>query len=192
MNIIKVLFFILFSVSFLQAQDETNQPSAEELSNSQASNGFLDAFYTGADAPITTPAPQAGENLFFTLFRIVFITGLLGFLTWLVLKFFFRKNTLLLSHESSPIEVISLVPAGLGVYFVVAKLNNIYYLLSLSSDGMTLIDKITDKETADFLEIHKAQPKEGAFTDLLQNLPEGKSRKALEFLRSQIDRLRNK
>ncbi|MGL5722442.1 MAG: flagellar biosynthetic protein FliO [Brevinema sp.] len=191
MNIIKVLFLLLFSISSLQAQDTTNQPAPEAVSNTQESNGFLDAFYTGEDAPIATPAPQ-GENIFFTLLRIAFITGLLGFLTWLVLRYFFRKNTLSFSQDNPPIEVVSLVPAGMGVYFMVAKLNNIYYVLSLSSDGMTLIDKITDKETIDFLEIHKAQPTEGSFTDLLQKVPEGKSRQALEYLRGQIDRLRKK
>lgn len=187
----KLIFIFILLTAPLNAQSNTNAPAALSNTNGVSNAGFLDAFYTGQDAQ-AAPPPRAGENIFFTLIRIVFITGILGFLTWLVLKYFFRKNAVSISSAASPIEVLSTKPAGLNVFFVVAKLHSQYYLLSLSADGLRLIDKIEDKETIDFLEINKDVPAETKFVDLLDTLPEGKPKKAMEFLRGKIDQLRKK
>lgn len=191
----KLALIFIFMAAPLAAQsnqaDNPDVPGDTALSNGLSNTGFLDAFYAGQNATNQAPA-AAGENIFFTLMRVVFITGILGFLTWLVLKYFFRKNTVAVSSAGSPIEILSTTPAGLNVFFVVAKLHSQYYLLSLSTEGLRLIDKISDKETIDFLEINKDVPVDTKFVDLIEKMPEGQPKKAMEFLRSKIDQLRKK
>ncbi|MGL4367074.1 MAG: flagellar biosynthetic protein FliO [Brevinemataceae bacterium] len=197
----KILYIIFL---FLLTTSETHTQEAVEVSNIQTENvlenisntsdsnnpGFLDAFYTGTNNTIVEPEQESG---IFILLRIMLITGMLGLLTWVIIKFFFRKNVLPSTGENI-IEILATVPAGAGVYFLVAKLGNLYYLTSLSPDGIRLLDKITDQEAIDFIELNRSTslPQNVKFIDLLEQLPEGKAKKALEFLRDQIDKLKQK
>ncbi|MGL4676239.1 MAG: hypothetical protein ACRCWI_01050 [Brevinema sp.] len=186
-----IIVSILLIIGFAQrsyAQEQTNT----DITNTIESNaGFLDDFYLGVD----TPAPPIEtESPVLTLFRIALITGTLAFLTWVMIRFFFRRNTLSISTEGKSIEILATIPAGLGSYFLVAKLHSLYYLFSLSNDGLRLLDKITDQEAIDFIELNRVQtlPQDIQFVDLLDKLPEGAPKKALEFLREKINYLKKK
>ncbi|MGL5956970.1 MAG: hypothetical protein ACRC0X_10320 [Brevinema sp.] len=182
-----ILLYIILILSFpqqLQSQEQTNM--------GETNIGFLDDFYLGVDAE--TPPPIETESPVVTLLRIVLITGVLAFLTWIMIRFFFRRNTLSISTEGKSIEILATIPAGLGSYFLVAKLHNLYYLFSLSNEGLRLLDKITNQEAIDFIELNKVQtlPQDIQFVDLLDNLPEGAPKRALEFLREKINYLKKK
>jgi len=199
-KIIFITLFLLIStpLSFTQNNTDTiesnNNTPESTISNATETNdvGFLEDFYTGSDSQ-NTPETDI-ESPAMTLLRIFLITGILAFLTWILLKFFFKRNALSLSTAGQSIEVLATVPAGLGSYFVIAKLSNLYYLCSLSNDGLRLLDKISDQEAIDFIELNKAQtlPQDIKFVDLLESLPEGQPKKALEFLREKITNLKSK
>ncbi len=152
-------------------------------------NGFLDSFYSAPESESTAELAESPAMLFF---RIIFITAVLAFLSWVVIRYFFGRNTLALSTEGKSIEILATVPAGLGSYFLVAKLHNLYYLFSLSNEGLRILDKISDKETIDFIELNKAQtlPQDMKFTDLLNSFPEPKE--AVDFLKEKLNNLRKK
>ncbi len=195
MKIFFIIFFFILNISSTFAQEILSNVAIgdEIISTTNPSNlGFLDDFYVGTDA-VETPTVET-ESPAMTLLRIAIITGILAFLTWIVLRFFFRRNALSLSTAGKSIEVLATIPAGLGSYFVIAKLSTLYYLCSLSNDGLRLLDKITDQEAIDFIELNKAQtlPQDIQFVDLLENLPEGKTKNALEFLREKVDQLKKK
>lgn len=189
---------ICFAMLYSQETTSTNLTNDNDsLSNNLANNtntitnGFLDDYYLGTDDETST---IEAESPITTLIRIMLITGILAFLTWVIIRFFFKRNMLSISTEGKSIEILATIPAGLGSYFLVAKLHTIYYLFSLSTDGLRLLDKITDQEAIDFIELNKVQtmPHDMQFVDLLDNLPEGKPKQALEFLREKIDHLRKK
>ena len=193
-KIIFITLFLLFSSSLFFTQDTTN-PNDSPLTNAPkdtTNSEFLDNFYVGVDS-INTPDTDT-ESPAMTLLRVLSITGILAFLTWILLKFFFKRNALSLSTAGHSIEVLATVPAGLGSYFVIAKLSSLYYLCSLSNDGLRLLDKISDQEDIDFIELNKTQilPQDIKFVDLLESLPEGQPKKALEFLREKITNLKKK
>ena len=196
-KIISITLFVLMFAPLSFTQNNTNTIESNNIdptiTNTTDTNaGFLEDFYTGADST-NTPDTNT-ESPAMTLLRIFLITGILAFLTWMLLKFFFKRNALSLSTAGQSIEVLATVPAGLGSYFVIAKLSNLYYLCSLSNDGLRLLDKISDQEAIDFIELNKAQtlPQDIKFVDLLESLPEGKPKQALEFLREKIDNLKGK
>lgn len=187
-----IILFILFgNINFAQEiVSDTNDTT--NIINENTNTNFLGQFYDGADAQINNT--QETESVGLIFLRILLITGILAFLVWIVLKFFFRKNALSLTHAGKSIEILATVPAGLGAYFVITKLGNLYYLMSLSNDGLRLLDKITDQEAIDFIELNKEDtiPQDIKFVDLLTKLPEGKPKQALEFLREKIDQLKHK
>jgi hypothetical protein len=80
----------------------------------------------------------------------------------------------------------------MGSYLQIIKVGATYYLLSLSSEGARLIDKITDKETIDFIELNKdsMKPRQVKFFDILTFFPKGMKVDKLDYLKSQKDRLR--
>ncbi|SFB69029.1 hypothetical protein SAMN02745150_00235 [Brevinema andersonii] len=178
---------IFFSVS-MYAQDISTNASTLEPSN-ESNTGFLDAFYEGEDAVLEE---QKNENTALILFRIVFITVVLGFVTWLIIRFFFKDSQPTISRMNNSIEVLATIPAGLGNYFVIAKLYQSYYFLSLGTDGLRMLDKISDRETIDFIELNRENTlaHDTKFVDLLEKMPDGVPKKALEFLREKIDKLR--
>ncbi len=184
------LFLLLLLISTPIISQEVS-PELETTNTTELStNRFLDDYYLGTDAPDVVQTESAGM----TLLRIMLITGVLAFLTWVVIRFFFKRNALSISTEGTSIEILATVPAGLGSYFVIAKLHTLYYLFALSADGLRLLDKISDQEAIDFIELNKAQtlPHDVQFVDLLENLPEGKPKQALEFLREKINYLKKK
>lgn len=196
-KLVIILYFlcIINIHSTLFSQDNTNVSEielTEELTNTNTGNSFLEQYYATNDTNITVE--QTTESPAITFIRILLITGILAFLTWIILRFFFRRNALALSSDGKSIEVLATIPAGLGAYFLIAKLNNLYYLFSLSTDGLRLLDKITDQEAIDFIELNKADtiPQDIKFVDLLEHLPEGRPKKALEFLRDKISDLKKK
>lgn len=196
----KIKYITLLFISIIYTNTGFSQENIEEQTNSGETNiievadsGFLDNFYIDTNTVSTEPVTNE-ESPAMTLLRIALITGMLGFLTWITLRFFFRRNALSLSTDGKSIEVLATIPAGLGSYFLIAKLSSLYYLFSLSSEGLRLLDKITDQEAIDFIELNKAQtlPQDIKFVDLLDNLPDGKPKAALEFLREKINHLKKK
>lgn len=178
---------IFFSIS-VNAQDMSTNSPILEISN-DSNTGFLDEFYEGGEA---VPEEQKNENAAWLLFRIVFITAILGFITWFVIRFFFGGNQPAISRMNHSVEVLATIPAGLGNYFVIAKLYQTYYFLSMGTDGLRMLDKISDRETIDFIELNREDTllHDTKFVDLLEKMPDGAPKKALEFLREKIDKLR--
>jgi len=191
MNKIAILILILMIPNIITSQDTDTPATNTNITNQK---GFLDDFYIGTDAETTNTTILKEESPAIIILRIAFITGILGFLTWIILRFFFKRNTLALSTTGKSIEILATIPAGLGSYFLIIKLNKLYYLMSLSTEGVQLLDKLTDQETIDFIELNKADmlPQDIKFVDLLSHLPEGKPKKALEFLREKIDQLKKR
>ncbi len=187
-----LLLFLLISTPIISQESEVVEDTSIDTQLTNEDSGFLDDYYIGTDSQ--APVPLQTESAGMTLLRIALITGILAFLTWVVIRFFFKRNALSISTEGTSIEILATVPAGLGSYFVIAKLHTLYYLCSLSADGLRMLDKISDQEAIDFIELNKAQtlPQDMQFIDLIENLPDGKPKQALEFLREKINYLKKK
>ena len=115
-KIISIALFLLIFTTLSFAQNNTNIIESTNTSESTITNtnapdtnaGFLEDFYTGSDS---TNTPETDiESPAMTLLRIFLITGILAFLTWILLKFFFKRNALSLSTAGQSIEVLATVP----------------------------------------------------------------------------------
>ncbi|MGL4394370.1 MAG: flagellar biosynthetic protein FliO [Brevinema sp.] len=191
-KIITLLMILTISLSFAQENISNNIDNTNIVDTEEApAEEFLGAYYDGAP---TTVAETENESFGWAFLRLLFISGILGFLIWIVVKFFFGRNTISMTRANKSLEIIATVPAGLGSYFLIVKLGTLYYLVSLSNDGLRLLDKITDQEAIDFIELNKedAIDEDVKFVDLLTKLPEGTPKKALEFLRDKVDQLKKK
>ncbi|MGL4388181.1 MAG: flagellar biosynthetic protein FliO [Brevinema sp.] len=189
----KIIYFLIILISPLVfSQDNISNTTDINITESNTTTSFLGEFYDGGN-PQTTPTLQ-NESIGLAFLRMLIIAGILGFLLWIIVKFFFGRNTISMTRANKSLEIIATVPAGLGSYFLIIKLGTLYYLVSLSNDGMRLLDKITDQEAIDFIELNKEDiiDEDTKFVDLLTKLPEGTPKKALEFLRDKIDQLKKK
>ncbi|MGL4562062.1 MAG: flagellar biosynthetic protein FliO [Brevinema sp.] len=191
----KMIFLLMIISSFTFSQETlSNSNNTSNIADTvDRPTNFLDEFYDGNNNSSPTETPK-NESIGFAFLRMLIISGILGFLIWIIIKFFFGRNTISMTRANKSIEIIATVPAGLGSYFLIVKLGSLYYLVSLSNDGLRMLDKITDQEAIDFIELNKEDPinQDVKFVDLLSKLPEGKPKKALEFLQEKINQLKKK
>lgn len=177
------------------AQTVPNTVPTNTLQVTNATNGgqnFLQQFY-GDNTNAPNRRAANGPSPFWSAVKVIFFTALFGVAAYFIIKFLVAKTGLPATEDDNLLELILSKPAGLGNYLEVMKLGSVYYLLSVSSDGLRLIDKITDKETIDYIELNKEKlkPKDsGKFFDILTFFPSFKKIDKLGFLKGQKDKLK--
>lgn len=184
------LFFLIFQlVSSVGLFAETNGGVRTSLSNT---NGAYLADLYGDTTNIQKPKTVKTGSSFFGVLKVLFLTALFGFLAYLVVRFVVKQSGLPTTEDQKFVEIIANHAVGLGNYIEIVQVAGQYYLLSISSDGVRLIDKITDKEQIDTIEFNKEalKPKSTRFFDLIPNLPKHLKKDKLAFLKSQKDRLK--
>jgi len=184
--ILIVLLTVTFSNFTFTKTNATN--TTIEETNIQT-NQFLEQFYRNEDEKnrkkIKTPNP------FFTTIKVLFYLFILGGGGFLLVRWFIKKTSIPQSEDSQFVEVILTKMIGLNAYIHVVKILNEYYILSQSNE-LRLIEKITNKETIDFIELNKEKmkPKDSKFIDILGNIPSFKKIDKFEFLKSQKEKLK--
>lgn len=184
------IFALLFFLSLVITPFTYADTGSQELTSAN-SEGFLDQYYAPEN---TTPSDLPKKNSSaLALLKVIFITLILVLLTWGLIKLMFYKQ-LSFTADNHFIEILTTVPAGLGSYLLIVKLYSLHYLCALSHQGLTLIDKITEKEVIDFIDLNKSkmQAPNTNFIDLLSNLPMKSPTKAMDFLKNTIKDLKNK
>ncbi|MGC8765818.1 MAG: flagellar biosynthetic protein FliO [Brevinematia bacterium] len=169
------LLVMCFSLSFGEVTNTTNQ--------------FLEEFYRGEETKerqrIKTPNP------FVTTLKIILYIGILGGGAFLLVRWFVKKTSIPQSEDSQFVEVILTKMIGMNSYIHIVKIINDYYILSQSNE-VRLLEKITDKERIDFIELNKEKmkPKDVKFIDILGNVPSFKKTDKLGFLKTQKEKLK--
>lgn len=160
-----------------------------EVTNSSNTTQFLEEFYRGEERvekqKIKTPNP------FITTLKIILYLGVLGGGAFLLVRWFVKKTSIPQSEDSQFVEVVLTKMIGMNSYIHIVKIINDYYILSQSNE-IRLIEKITDKETLDFIELNKdkMKPKDVKFVDILGNIPAFKKSDKLGFLKTQREKLK--
>jgi len=178
--------YVAFSIFFLSTFSFPQQTNQANETNTQ----FLEQFYRGEEErgkeKVKTPNPL------WTGLKVIFYLAILGGGGYLLIRWIISKGSIPQTEDSKFIELILTKSIGLNSYIHIVKIINDYYILSQSQDGIKLIEKITDKETIDFIELNKEQmkPKEVKFIDLIGNLPSYKKVDKIAFLKSQKERLK--
>jgi flagellar biogenesis protein FliO len=185
----KCLFVLALMLSlpavFVYSQ-QSNANSAE------TNTKFLQEFYDKDETSSTRPRNAAPPNPVWTAIKVLLYTGVFGAAAYFIVRFIISKGALPATEESELVELILTKPLGMGAYVQVIKVGNSYYLISLSSNGVKVMDKIEDKETIDFIELNKEKikPKQTKFFDILSYLPLQKKTDKMDFLKIQKDRLK--
>lgn len=182
------LSLMIPALSFAQTAAATNST----LTNgTNAGQGFLQEFY-GNGGTNAAARRTATPSAFWSAVKVIFFTALFAVGAYFLIKFLVTKSGLPATEDDKLLEIVLSKPAGLGNYLEIIKLGPTYYLISVSSDGLRLMDKIEDKETIDYIELNREQlrPKEGKFFDLMSFFPKFKKIDKLGFLKKQKDKLR--
>ena len=176
-----LLVIVMVTASVVGYTEETNRET----------NGFLDKFY---QEETQKEAPKAvGEGWGWVVLRIFFYTASFAVGGFFLVRYLVKKSAIETTDDASFIQLIALKQTGLGGYLEVVKVGANYYLLSRSGDGgLRLIDKITDKETIDYIELHKDQlrPKPQEFMNLMEMFSFVKRVDRTKYLQSQKDKLK--
>lgn len=167
------------------------QTATNSVTNTNGGQAFLQQFY-GEGTNAAQQRPAGGPSPFWSTVKVIFFTALFGAAAYFIIRFLVSRSGLPATEDDNLLELILSKPAGLGSYLEIMKLGPTYYLLSVSSEGLRLIDKITDKETIDYIELNKEKlkPKDGKFFDLMSFFPSFKKIDKLGFLKGQKDRLK--
>jgi hypothetical protein len=188
---IKVIFtlLILFFTASAGYTDATN--SGKTNASSSASSPYLSQFYSSASAPESNNFTNQPSPLWTFIKSIAFIM-IFAAAAYLLIRYLAKKGGLPATADEKLVETVMTKFIGMGSYLQIVKVGATYYLLSLSTDGARLIDRITDKETIDFIELNKddMKPKQTKFFDILTFFPKGKSLDKIDFLKNQKDRLK--
>lgn len=185
-----ILLFAAILVSVVPAFAQNVQTNAN-VTNASQTNGstFLQEFYnTGNNNQTETKTVSP----FWSVVKVIFFTALFGFLAYFIIKLIVSKNKLPSTSDEKFVDVIMTKSLGYGNYVILLQLGPAFYLLSMSGEGVRLIERIEDKEVLDFIDLHKEdmRPKEKPFFDLLTVFPAIKKVDKLGFLKSQKDRLK--
>ncbi|OHD55488.1 MAG: hypothetical protein A2Y33_11810 [Spirochaetes bacterium GWF1_51_8] len=153
-------------------------------------NVFLAEFYEGSAT--NQGAEAGGASSFWSIVNIILYTAIFGVVAYFVVRLIVRKSALPVSEDKQVVDIILTKTMGLSSYLQIVKIGKAYYLFSLGSDGLKLLDKIEDKETIDFIELNRdsLKPKETKFFDILSFFPPGKKIDKLDFMRQQKDKLK--
>lgn len=182
-------FFLFLSLSGFSQQTNINSSNNPSNTNNKP---FLQDYYE-QDKPtndknknISTPNPL------WTAVKIILYIGVFGVAAYFLIRFLVSKGALPATADEKIIETILTKSIGMGSFLQIVKVGTSYYLLSLSSEGARLIDKITDQETIDYIELNKEsmKPKQTKFIDILTFFPKSKSLDKMGFLKNQKDRLK--
>lgn len=185
-----IAYIFCLSVLFVQVYSENTNEGQVSISNTNGT--FLQKFYeqekTGEEKvkDAGTPSP------FWTTVKVIIYTAFFAAGAYFLIRFILAKGALPHTGDDKIVEVILTRPLGMGSYIQIVKVGTSYYILSLSGEGAHLIDRITDKETVDYIELNKEtlKPKTVKFFDFLSFFPQTKSLDKMEFLKNQKDRLK--
>ncbi len=184
---ISVLFLIFTALSSFALTNDTNRINL----SSTNSNSYLGQFYgTTNNAETANTANQ--PNPIWTFIKVILYIGVFAAAAYFLIRYLAKKGGLPATADERLVETVMTKFIGMGSYLLIVKVGASYYLLSLSGDGVRLIDKITDKETIDFIELNKdnMKPKQTKFFDILTLFPKNKNLDKIDFLKNQKDRLR--
>lgn len=162
-----------------------------QLATNGETNGFLDRFYQ-EETKQTEKEPTEG-GWFWVVVRIFLYTAVFAVGGFFLVRYFVKKSAVETSQDSTFVDVIAVKQTGLGGYLEVVKIGANYYVLGTSGDGgVRLIDKITDKETIDYIELHRdaLKPKPQEFMNLMEMFPFVKKVNRTKYLQSQKERLK--
>lgn len=188
-----ILFLALMtSVPVFPANSGVPAASATAVSNSGAEgSNFLQQYYDQDDNK-ERQSKYKPPNPIWSAIKVILYTGLFGVAAYFLIRYVISKGSLPASEDSKIVETLMNKSLGMGSYLQIVKVGSSYYLLGLSGEGVHLIDKITDQETIDFVELNKEnlKPKETKFMDILSYLPNTKALDKFEFIRKTKDRLK--
>lgn len=200
-QILIVVCVMILSHTSLYTQNVTNSTIDTDLTKTSTEttatdeqdigSAFLQEFYEedgqeAADEDVTTVSP------FWSAVKIILFTGVFGVIAYFLVKFIVTKSGIPATEDNELVEVILTKPVGLGNYIMIAKIGPSYYLLGMSSEGINKVDIIEDKETVDYLEVHKEdmKPKPNKFFDFMSNLPQFKKNEKINYMKNQKDKLK--
>ncbi|MCX7882279.1 MAG: hypothetical protein N2314_03530 [Brevinematales bacterium] len=153
-------------------------------------NGFLDRFYQEENTQVVK---TEGGGWFWVVVKIFFYTSVFAVGGFFLVRYFVKKSAVETTEDATFIEVIAVKQTGLGGYIEVIKVGANYYLVATSGDGgVRLLDKIVDRETIDYIELHKdtLKPKPQEFMNLMEMFPFVKKVDRTQYIKSQKDRLK--
>ncbi len=184
-----LVFCVLFHLVFPLVLTAKTNLNLSSQTNTNA--GYLSDLYgnNSTNQPRRKPAKTSS---FFSVLKVLFLTALVGILAYLVIRFMVTRSGLPTTENKNFVEIIANQAVGLGNYVEIVQIAGKYYLLSISSDGVRLLDKITDKEQIDTIELNKEafKPKTTRFFDLIPNFPSHLKIDRISFLKNQKDRLK--
>ena len=183
-----ILIVILTSLSCFSAVIDTNKSIAPQTT----SNTYLQHEYEGESNRSLVNNPANQPSAFWTFVKVILYVGVFAAAAFFLIRYLVKKGGLPATADENLVETVLSKFIGMGSYLQIIKVGATYYLLSLSSEGARLIDKITDKETIDFIELNKdsMKPRQVKFFDILTFFPKGMKVDKLDYLKSQKDRLR--
>jgi hypothetical protein len=183
---------ILSMVMLLAMNAGTMYPATNAVQLSNTNADYLGSFYNQDDASAQRAKNIQPPNPVWTVIKVILYVGVFGVAAYFIVKFVLSKGAVPATEDANIVEVIMTKPAGMGSYLQIVKVGPTYYLLSLSGDGLRYIDKITDKETLDFIDLNKdkIKPKETKFFDFLTYLPLNRKPDRMDFLKNQKDKLK--
>ncbi len=184
-----VLFAVAVLAAVLCAPVVAQQTNTATNVGATNQDGFLQEFY---DSRNQTPADQKTVSPFWSAVKVIFFTALFAFLAYVIIKLIVNKSGVPSTSDDKFVDVIMSKSLGYGNYVVLLQIGPAFYLLSMSGEGVRLLDRIDDKETLDFIDLHKEEmrPKEKPFFDLLTVFPSINKVDKLGFLKKQKDRLK--
>ncbi len=189
-KIILSIFFVVSIGPFFFGQAtvsntgaRTNPTNSSYLQEQYASESATN----GRTREVNPPSPV------WTTIKVILYTGIFAVAAYFLIRFIISKGGLPATEDEKLIEIILTKFIGMGSYIQIVKIGPGYYILSLSGDGARMVDKITDQETIDYIELNKEnmKPKQSKFFDFLTFFPKGKNLDKMDFLKNQKDRLRH-
>lgn len=194
-----VLSIVGFALSLTFAQTNSEESTTEATNESESAIAEDDGEYMAqfdwgdnevveGEEPILEDTPSP----FWSGVKIIFFTGIFAVIAYLIVRLIVRKSGIPSADDDEVVETLLTKQIGLGNYLAVVKVGPSYYLFSLSGNGINVVDKVEDKETLDYLELHKDQfkPKQGKFIDILSFLPKSKKADKFGFMKKQKDKLK--
>ena len=187
-----LIFFISFFITGLIYPLPTNMARTSASTNTGTNTQFLQEFYDQEKSSQENEKKIQAPNPVWNTIKILFYTAVFGVAAYFVVRFIIKKGSLPFTEDEKIVETLLTKSVGMGSFIQIVKVGTSYYILSLSNDGLHLIDKITDQETIDYIELNKEKikPKETKFFDFLSYLPLSKKTDKFDFLKNQKDRLK--
>lgn len=185
--------FILALSPLTAAFPQSNAPvtNAATVSVTDTNAPYLGSFYGDEGANGRARKPKT-PNAFLTMLKMLLYIAVLGGIVYLIIRYIIKKGKLPTTEDSEMVEILLTKQMGMGACVQVVKMGSVYYMLSLSSEGLRLLDRIDDKEQIDWIELHKdkSQPQQAKFFDFLSHLPGAKAMDRFDFMKNQKDRLK--